>query len=70
MDQLPFDPGEWTTLEAVPRVHGLPMDFIHAAIMTGTLSVRSIAGELLLRRAELQAMRLRLMADRGCDACE
>lgn len=68
MDARPFDASEWVTVSAVPRLHGLPLDVLQPAILAGRLSVRSVAGETLVRHDEVKALRLRLMG--GCRECE
>ncbi|SEO92523.1 hypothetical protein [Aquisalimonas asiatica] len=68
MDARPFNASEWVTISAVPRLYGLPLDVIQPAILAGRLTVRSVAGETLLRTAELRAMRLQLMG--GCRECD
>lgn len=64
------DSREWITASAAVAQYGLPLDVIHDAARRGELHVRSIAGEVILSRAELKALRLKLMAERGCDQCE
>ena len=59
----PFDPSEWTTPAAALRTYGVPVEITHAAMLSGDLSVRCVAGETLVRHAEVRALRLRLMGD-------
>lgn len=66
----PFQPqdSEWITPAAGVTKYGLPLELIHGAMLRGDLTVRSAAGETVLLRHEVKALRLRLMAGR-C-ACE
>lgn len=66
----PFDPADWMTVNAAVADSGIPVDLIHAGMLSGELSVRAAAGMTLVNRAEIQAMRLRLMANRRCDGCD
>lgn len=69
MTTAPFDPNEWTTPAAALRTYGVPMDITHAAMLSGDLSVRCVAGEPLVRHVEVKALRLRMMGGR-CDSCD
>ncbi|MCH8504728.1 MAG: hypothetical protein LAT50_10445 [Ectothiorhodospiraceae bacterium] len=61
---------DWLTPDAVPGTYGVPLELVQTAMLSGQLTVRSVAGQTLVRHDEIKAMRLRLMAERGCHACE
>ena len=65
-----FRPADWITPAAAVSEYGLPLELIHGAMMRGDMTVRGIAGETLVRRPEVRALRLRLMANRGCNGCD
>ena len=65
----PFDSADWITPSVGVIEYGLPLNLINGAILSGELTVRTVAGEAIVRRAELKAMRLRLMSGR-CEECQ
>ena len=66
----PFETADWMTIHAAVAEYGVPVELIHGAMLGGELTVRSVAGKTIVNRAEIKAMRLRLMANRGCDGCD
>ena len=65
----PYHSRDWLTLPAAVTQYGLPVALLEQAITEGDLACRVAAGERVIRRAEVQALRLRLMAGR-CALCE
>ena len=66
----PFPSEGWVTLQAVVTEYGLPVALIEQAIARGQVTARMAGGETVVKRTDVQALRLRLMAKRECKGCE
>ena len=56
-----FNPSAWITPDAAASSSGLSLQLIEEAIQSGRLTVRVAAGARVVRRSEINAMRLQLM---------
>lgn len=58
---------EWITTSAAAKLYGVPQSILNQAILGGTLTARTVCGELLIRRAEVTALALRMRFQ--CEVC-
>ena len=66
----PFPSAGWITIPAAVRTFGLPVPAIEQGIACGQVSARVACGETVVKRTDVQALRLRMMAKRECKGCD